>query len=82
MALTPEQRRLRARKAAYVRWSKETPTKAHGQRAHAGLLARFLADVPADLPEAERYRRAVAARNAYMADLALASAKARAARSA
>jgi len=79
VALTKEQRILRARKAALTRWSKETPTREHALRAQAGLLAKFLAAVPTDLPEDERHRRAIAARRAHMAGLALASSKARAA---
>jgi hypothetical protein len=77
--LTPEQRTLRARKAALTRWSKETPTRENALRAQAGLLAKFLTQVDPDnqLPETERYRRAIAARKAHMAGLALKSSKAR-----
>lgn len=78
--LSAEQRMMRARKAALTRWSKETPTREHALRAQSGLLAKFLADVPTDLPDAERHRRAIAARRAHMVGLALASSRARSAR--
>lgn len=78
MALTPEQRRQRAKLAAHTRWSREdpAPTAARGQ---AGLVARFERDVDPDgtLTPAERARRAEHARRAHMARMALASAKAR-----
>ena len=45
--------------------------------ARRAFLAKFLADIPADLPEDERLRRARAARQAHFARLALKSAKAR-----
>ena len=69
--------------AANSRWSKEDPT-AQGIRMRAGLEARFLREVDPnnELPEAERLRRANKARQAYYQRLALASAKARKARSA
>lgn len=78
MALTPEQRSQRARLAALTRWSREDPTET-ARRGQEGLLRRFLAEVDPDgtLPEAERYRRAEAARKAHMTRLAFNSAKAR-----
>lgn len=81
MALTPAQRRLRAQIAANTRWSRENPAPT-GPRGQAGLLARFEREVDPDneLSPAERFRRAEAARRAHMQRLALASAKARAAR--
>lgn len=81
MALTPEQRRLRAQIAANSRWSREDPS-ANARRAQAGLRARFEREVDPDgaLPEPERQRRAESAYRAHMQRLALASSKARAAR--
>jgi hypothetical protein len=81
MPLTPAQRKLRAQIAANTRWSQEdpAPTAARGQ---AGLQARFEREVDpgGTLPPAERGRRAEAAKRAHFQRLALASAKARAAR--
>lgn len=83
MALTPEQRTIRARIAAHTRWSREDPA-ATAARAQAGLMDKFRREVDPnnELPEAERERRAEAARRAHMQRLALASSKARAARKA
>jgi hypothetical protein len=80
-ALTPTQRSQRARIAALTRWSREDPA-ANAARGQAGLMARFVDQVDPDrvLPEAERQRRAEAARRAHMAQLAFRSAKARAGR--
>lgn len=79
--LTREQRITRARIAALTRWSKEDP-KAQAERMQEGLMDKFRREVdPAGvLPEAERERRATAARKAHMQRLALASSRARAAR--
>jgi hypothetical protein len=80
--LTPEQRSLRARIAANARWKGEDPrpTAKRGQR---GLLARFESEVDPEgiLPEAERTRRAEAARREHMTRLAYKSSKARSRRS-
>ncbi|MBV9652146.1 MAG: hypothetical protein JO296_18680 [Pseudonocardiales bacterium] len=83
MALTSAQRKLRAQIAANTRWSKEDPAPT-GLRGQAGLLARFEREVDPQgiLTPAERIRRAQAARRAHMQRLALASSKARQARSA
>ena len=83
MALTPQQRRLRAEIAAHARWSREDPT-ATAIRAQAGLLAKFEREVDPDgtLTPAERARRAEHARRAHMKRLALRSAQARARRAA
>lgn len=81
--LTPEQCALRARAAAYTRWSREDG-KANAQRAQAGLRAKFRREVAAEHPElsaAELERRAECAYRAHMARLALASSKARRTRS-
>ncbi len=82
-SLTPEQRTLRARIAASVRWSREDPS-ATAARGQAGLIDRFRREVDPDgtLPEAERERRAQSAYRAHMSRLALASSKARGARKA
>jgi hypothetical protein len=78
MALTPEQRRLRAQIAAHIRWSLEDPT-ANAVRAQAGLVARFERQVDPDgtLEPAERARRVESARKAHMKRLALKSANTR-----
>jgi len=76
--MSPAERVLRARIAAYrlhaTRDSRET-TRA----AREAFLSRFEREVDPDqaLPEAERRRRAEAAKKAYFARLALKSARAR-----
>lgn len=79
--LTPEQRILRARVGAYALHAThdvQTTTKA-GRDA---FLARFEREVDPDgvLSDEERARRALAARRAYFAKLALMSSRARRAR--
>jgi hypothetical protein len=79
MALTPEQRALRASAAALTRWSREDPS-ANAARGQAGLLARFEREARAAEPgltDTEYARRAECARRAHMARLALSSSKAR-----
>jgi hypothetical protein len=78
LALSPNERTLRARLAAHALHSK------HGGReitaaARARFLLRFIdqVDPNRELPEAERLRRAEHARRSYMAKLALKSARAR-----
>jgi hypothetical protein len=82
VALTPEQRGLRARIAANTRWahSSNAEAKANGKRAQRGLLEKFAREIDPDglLPEKERIKRAEQARQAHMQRLALASSKARA----
>jgi hypothetical protein len=79
--LSPQQRTLRARLAAYrlhaTHDSREVTTPAR-----RAFLARFEAEVDPHhrLPERERLRRAECARKAYFTKLALLSAKARAKR--
>jgi hypothetical protein len=77
--MTPEQRTMRAKLAAYTLHSKVDSTK-HTEPARAAFLARFEKQVDPDneLPEAERARRAEAARKAHFTRLAYLSAKARA----
>lgn len=78
MALSPQQRSLRAQIAANSRWSKEDP-KEGTKPARAGYERRFEREVDPDgtLPEVERKRRAAAAMRAHMQRLALASSRAR-----
>lgn len=79
MPLTPEQRQLRARKAALVRWSRENPA-ANAARGQAGLLDRFRKQVlkhDASIVEPELTRRAEALRRAHMVDMAFRSSKVR-----
>jgi hypothetical protein len=79
--VTPEQRTMRARLAAYTRWSKEDPSDPNGslRRAQKASMDRFEREVDPDqkLPPAERARRAEAARRAYFTRLALMSSQAR-----
>ena len=82
--LTPQQRTLRARKAALDRWSRENPA-AQAARGQAGLLAKFEREAREHEPgltDAEYARRAESARKAHMARLAFASSKARGVRKA
>jgi hypothetical protein len=76
--LSPAERSLRARLAAYAMHARHDArrTSANGR---AAFLARFEVEVDPDgrLDPEERRRRAEQARRAYFARLALASAKAR-----
>lgn len=76
--LTPGERTLRARMAAYALHSRYDPqqTTAPARRAFA---SRFLDQVDPDrrLPEQERQRRAEAAKKAYFTKLAYLSARRR-----
>jgi hypothetical protein len=78
MALSPQQRTLRAQIAANTRWSREDP-KEGTRPARTAYQRRFELEVDPDgtLPEAERKRRAAAAMRAHMQRLALASSRAR-----
>jgi hypothetical protein len=79
-SLTPQQRQLRARAAAYAAHAK------HGaaitEKARRAWHARFLAEVDPQgvLPPEERERRATLLRRSYMQRLALRSARVRRAR--
>jgi hypothetical protein len=77
-SLTPEQRSLQARMAAYALHATHDP-RVTTRRARDAFMARFERQVDPDgtLPEAERRRRAEAAKKAYFLGLALKSAKAR-----
>jgi hypothetical protein len=79
--MTREERSLRARIGAYSLHAKYDP-RVTTEPARKAFLARFEREVDPEgvLPLAERLRRAEYARKAYFARLALASAKARAAR--
>lgn len=78
MAMTPEQRVMRARLAAHTRWSREDPAE-QARKMRAGVMAKFLAEVDPDgsLPPAERERRALHAQAAHMGRLALRSSRSR-----
>ena len=75
--LSPAERSLRARIAAHSlhasRDSRELTAPARN-----AFLAKFLDEIPDDLPEAERLRRADQLRRAYFTRLALKSAQTRA----
>ena len=72
--LTPQQRSLRSRLGGLTTAARGNVNTAP---ARAAFDARFYADVPADLPPAERDRRAAAARKLYMAQLAYRSSQTR-----
>lgn len=76
MALSPEQRTLRARAAAYARWSREDPAE-QSAILRRGFMAKFVNEVDPDrkLPEAERLRRAESAMRSHMALLSLRASK-------
>jgi hypothetical protein len=76
--LTPEQRRLRTRLAAYAMHARHDP-RVTTRAARDAFLARFEREVDphGELPPRERLRRAEAARKAYFTALALSSSKAR-----
>ncbi len=76
--MTPEQRVLRAKIAAHVRWSRQDPVEGTSS-ARAAFLERFEREVDPDqvLPPDERARRAEHARKAHFSRLAMASARAR-----
>jgi len=79
--VTPAERSMRARIAAYSLHAKRDPRETTAP-ARAAFLARFEHQVDPDgsLPDAERRRRAEAARKAHFTKLALRSAQARRAR--
>ena len=85
-ALSPAQRSLRARIAAFERWSREDGKEGTRAATEAGVtkLAYWLSKVDPgnDLPDAERIRRAESARRAHYARMQLRSAQVRAARKA
>ena len=74
--IPPAERSLRGRIGAYSLHAKHD-TRQLTHAARQAFLTRFLADIPTELPEEERLRRAQAARQAYFARLALKSIQAR-----
>jgi hypothetical protein len=84
VALSPQQRVLRARAAAHAQWANTPDRAAHTAPARAKFLSKFEAEVDPHgiLDPAERARRAAHARKSYFAKLALKSSRARAARKA
>lgn len=76
MSLSPEQRSLRASLAAHEMHARNDSREITAN-ARAAFLKRFLDQVPLDLPEAERLRRAEHLLRAHMKRLALASSRAR-----
>lgn len=82
MPISPAQRSLLARSGAYAQHAKHD-VRDTTRAARDAFLRRFENEVDPrrELPEAERTRRALAARKAHMSRLALRSAKARARRS-
>jgi len=78
MGMTPAERSLRGRIAAYTLHSRYDSHEIT-ERARKGFQSKFEREVDPDgvLPEAERLRRAEMARKAFYARLALSSAKAR-----
>ncbi len=89
MSQPPAERSLQNRRAAQLRWAKETPTRAHGQRAQAGHLAKYRREVAEHarakgetLTDAELDRRALSLRDAYLSELALRSVRSRKAKAA
>lgn len=78
MALTPNERTLRARLAAHVLHAR-VDSKQHTEPARRAFMARFEDEVDPDriLAPAERVRRAEHAKKAYFTRLALKSAQAR-----
>jgi hypothetical protein len=76
MVLNAQERSQRSRIAGLTTHSRHDPL-VHTAPAREAFLGHFLADIPIDLPEPERRRRAQCALKAHMCRLALASAKAR-----
>ncbi len=76
--MTPAERSMRARKAAYTKWAHSDSVQGTA-KARGTFLDRFVDEVDPDreLPETERLRRAESARKAYFTGLALKSAQAR-----
>jgi len=83
LPLSPEQRSLRARIAAYAMHA-QNDSQETTRAGRQAFMSRFLDEVDPDrtLPEPERLRRASYARQRYFAQLSYRSAKVRAARKA
>jgi hypothetical protein len=83
MPLTPAERTMRAQLGAHAQWAQCDDRTARTAPARSGFYKRFEREVDPEgvLDPAERATRAEHARKAYMLKLALASAKARRAKS-
>lgn len=80
MTMTPAERTLRARAAAYAQWAADPDWSARTSKARAGFEARFdrmVVEKHGQLPPAEHAKYAEAFRRAHFASLAMKSAKAR-----
>ena len=79
MALTPEERILRARIAAHKSWANTADPMARTAPARKASMERFEREVDPDgvLDPADRARRAEHARKAYFTSLAFKSAQSR-----
>jgi len=79
VALTPGQRRLRARLAAHARWAKTVDRTAATAAARAGIIARFEREVDPEgvLNPKIRARLAENARRQFLAQIAMKSVEAR-----
>lgn len=77
-SLTPHERVMRSRMAAYLMHARHDGRQTTAA-SHAAFMARFLREVDPEqkLPEPERHRRAAAAKSAYFTRLAYLSAKKR-----
>lgn len=82
--MTPAERTLRAQAAVHTSWGNTPDRSARTANARAGMEAKFdqmVIDKHGVLPPAEHAKRAESFRKAYFAQLALKSARARAAKS-
>lgn len=82
--MTPAERSLRARAAAYAQWAAEPDWTARTAKARAGLQARFdrlVVEKHGVLPPQEHSKYAEVERKRFYADMALKSARARSAKS-
>jgi hypothetical protein len=79
VSLTPTERKLRSSIAGNTSWANTEDPTARTAPARKAFNDRFLREVDPEgkLPEAQRQRRAEAARKAYFARLAFQSAQAR-----
>jgi hypothetical protein len=77
--LTPSERAMRARIASYASWARTEDRSARTAPGNRALMSSFerQVDPNGELPEAERLKRADAAKKAHFSRMALKSAKAR-----
>ena len=77
-SLTPHERVMRSRMAAYLMHARHDARQTTAA-SHAAFMSRFLREVDPEqkLPEPERHRRAAAAKSAYFTRLAYLSARKR-----